>query len=58
MGRGTFGWISVSAFKRLTPMAKEAYLREVVTHLADQLVDEARSKPRLRAAKTPSRKRA
>jgi len=34
-----FTWLSVDAFKRLSPKAKQAYLRKLVTHVTNELVD-------------------
>jgi hypothetical protein len=52
-----FAWLSVAAFKRLSPLEKEAYLREVVAHLADRLVVESLPRARARMARAGLRKR-
>jgi len=52
-----FNWLSVSAFRRLSPLEKEAYLREIVAHLADHISTQPRPKSRPRVARTSSRKR-
>ena len=49
MGKEAFTWLSLATFKRLSPLQKQAYLEQVVAHLADQLVDEARSTARPKA---------
>jgi len=49
MGKAApFAWLSVAAFRRLTPFEKEAYLRELAAHLTDRLVEERRSKAKPR----------
>jgi len=57
MQREAFTWLSITEFKRLRPLEKQAYLREVVAHLADQLLDESRAKAKPRRGRAGIRAR-